>query len=280
MKIGVSTVLFVFPFTNKEIQLFESLKDWGYDSVELLICNTSDIDPIFIKKELDKHGLACSSVCGAMNPYRDLRGSSESQKNGVKFLCDLLDMMVELNCPLLGGPMYSYVGKKSLRTPEQKIEEWDLVRYNLKKVVEHAEKLGKRISIEPINRWETDFMTTIAEGLQMIKDVESPALGVHLDTHHANIEEKSIEQAILMAGKHLTHIHASACDRGTVGSDHMDWGEINRTLQAIDYQGDVVIESLSPDIIPIAAGACLWRPTESTQDMAVSGLKHLRKTLT
>jgi D-psicose/D-tagatose/L-ribulose 3-epimerase len=151
---------------------------------------------------------------------------------------------------------------------------------NLKTVAQYAEKLGKMVCIEPLNRFETDFINTIEQGLQMIHDVNSPALKLHLDTFHANIEEKSIDQAILQAGKHLAHIHACGCDRGTPGNDHIDWKRIGKALKTIRYQGDIVIESVTLDVPTIARSAAIWRRMEPTRDeIAFKGLKFLKNTL-
>ena len=76
--------------------------------MELLIEDPRHIDAALVKKELGRHELVCSSVSAAMNPGRDLRGSAASQRNGVKYLCPLIDEMVTLEARVLGGPIYSH----------------------------------------------------------------------------------------------------------------------------------------------------------------------------
>jgi D-psicose/D-tagatose/L-ribulose 3-epimerase len=280
MNFSINTVLFVSPFTNRNTDLFPIFKKWGFDKVELLVENPGDIDPAYIKRELDRHGLTCGSVCGAMNPDRNLRGSLQSQRNGVKFLCKLLDQMSELDCPILGGPVYSYAGRAEAVAPADYRKQWKSVVNNLKVVAKHAEKLGKRVCLEPLNRFETDFINTTEQGLKMIRDVKSPALKLHLDTFHANIEEKSLAQAILNAGQYLAHMHVCGSDRGTPGNDHIDWEAIGRALKKIRYTGDIVIESVTLDVPRIAKCAAIWRRMEPTRDeIAVQGLKFLKKAL-
>jgi len=158
MSFSINTVLFVSPFTNTNTKLFKQFKKWGYDAVELLIEDPAHIDPAFVKKELEKQGLLCGSVSAAMNPDRDLRGSLESQRNGVKYLCSLLDQMVTLNCPVLGGPIYSYVGRAEPVAPADYRKQWKSVVRNLKTVAKYAEQRGKLVCLEPLNRFETDFI--------------------------------------------------------------------------------------------------------------------------
>ncbi len=280
MRFSINTVLFVSPFTNKDTRLFKQFKRWGFDAVELLIEAPSHIDPAFVKSELDKQGLACGSVCAAMNKDRDLRGSRKSQSNGVDYLCSLLDQMQILDCPVLGGPVYSYVGRADAVAPAEYQRQWKAVVKNLKIVTRYAKSLGKTICLEPLNRFETDFINTFDQGLKMIRDVNSPALKLHLDTFHANIEEKHQDEAIRRAGKHLGHIHACGADRGTPGNDHLDWKRIAAALKAIGYQGDVSIESVTLDVPRIAGSAAIWRRMEKTRDeIAVNGLKFLKRTL-
>lgn len=280
MRFSINTVLFVSPFTNKDTRLFRQFKKWGFDAVELLIEDPAHIDPVFVRHELDRHHLACGSVAAAINPGRDLRGSAASQRHGVNYLCSLIDQMVTLDARVLGGPVYSYLGRAEAFTSTERKRQWKAVVDNLKIVTRYADERGKLVCVEPLNRFETDFLNTIEQGLKLIADVGSPALKLHLDTFHANIEEKYQDLAIRRAGKYLGHIHACGADRGTPGNDHIDWKQIAAALKSVGYQGDMVIESVTLDVPRIARSAGIWRRMEKTRDeIAFNGLKFLKKTL-
>jgi D-psicose/D-tagatose/L-ribulose 3-epimerase len=281
MKFSINSVLFVSPFTNADTRLFAKFKKWGFDAVELLIEDPAHIAPAEVKCDLDKIGLACGSVAAAINPGRDLRGNAASQRNGVKYLCQLIDQMVTLDAQVLGGPVYSYVGRAKTYSAAERKRHWQSVVKNLKTVSNYAAARGKFVCVEPLNRFETDFLNTIDQGLKLIAEVGSPALKLHLDTFHANIEEKHQGEAIRRAGKYLGHIHACGCDRGTPGKDHIDWKSIAAALKAIKYDGDIALESVTLDVPRIARSAGIWRRMEKTRDeIARDGLKFLRKTLT
>jgi D-psicose/D-tagatose/L-ribulose 3-epimerase len=110
--------------------------------------------------------------------------------------------------------------------------------------------------------------------------VGSPALKIQLDTFHMNIEEKNQAEAVRKAGKHLAHVHACGCDRGTPGNDHIDWKGIAKALRDIGYQGDIVIEGFATNVKLIARAAAIWRQIEPTQqEIAVKGLKFLQRIL-
>jgi D-psicose/D-tagatose/L-ribulose 3-epimerase len=280
MKFSINTVLFVFPFTNASTRLFSRFSKWGYDAVELLIADPAHIRPEYVRDRLHRQGLVCGSIAAAINPQRDLRGNSSSQRNGVAYLCALIDQLTTLGGRVLAGPLYSYVGRAEAYSSAEKKRQWKAVVNNLKHVAAYAAQNGKVVCIEPLNRFETDFLNTVEQGLKLIEDVGNPALKLHLDTFHANIEEKHLDKAVRTAGKHLGHIHACACDRGTPGNDHIDWKALGRALKSIRYNGDIVLESVSLDVPSIARSAAIWRRMEPTRDeIARDGVRYLRKTL-
>ncbi|RME94482.1 MAG: sugar phosphate isomerase/epimerase [Verrucomicrobia bacterium] len=280
MRIGVNAFLFSFPFTNEGTVWFKTFKRWGFDCVEIPVDNPDGIDPEYVRAELDKAGLPCATVCGMFGLDRDLRGDAQAQKNSIDYLKKCIDYAVILGAHSVIGPVYSAVGRVGGAPPKERARQWKLVVRNLKKVCRYAEKKGIRICLEPLNRFETDFINTCEQGLQMIKDVGSPALKLHLDTFHMNIEEKFQPKAIRKAGRHLGHLHACGCDRGTPGKDHIDWPGIGAALKAIRYDGDVVIESFSHEMEMIATAAAIWRPIEKSPEvLARGGLRFLRKAL-
>jgi len=280
MRFGINTFLFTSPFTNESTKLFPKFKRWGFKSIEIPIEDPSHIDPAHVKRELDKHGLVCGTACACVGPDRDLRGTPEQQKTGLDYMMKVLDQIVVLDCPSMIGPVYSAVGRADAVPPAEYKQQWKTVVKNLKTICRYAEKRGRQICMEPLNRFETDFINTCDQALKMVKDVGSPALKIHLDTFHMNIEEKNQGDAIRRAGKLLGHLHACGCDRGTPGNDHIDWKSIAKALKEVGYDGDIVIESFTTDVKVIARAAAIWRQIEPTRDeIAVKGLKFLQRIL-
>ncbi len=280
MRLGINTFLFTSPFTNESTKLFKTFKRWGFQSIEIPIEDPAHIDPAHVKRELDKHGLVCGSVCACMGSDRDLRGTPEQQQTGLAYLMKVIDHMVVLDCPSLVGPVYSAVGRADAVPPDESKQQWATVAKHLKTLCAHAKAQGRQVCLEPLNRFETDFINTCDQGLKMLKAVGSPALKLHLDTFHMNIEEKCQADAIRKAGKNLGHFHACGSDRGTPGNDHIDWKPIAKALKEIRYNGDVAIESFTTDVKVIARAAAIWRKIEPNRnDIAVKGLEFLKRTL-
>jgi D-psicose/D-tagatose/L-ribulose 3-epimerase len=280
MRFGINTFLFTSPFTTRSTKLFGKFKNWGFDTVEIAIEDPAHIDPKRVKAELEKAGIACGSSCACLGPDRDLRGNDKQQKNALKYMTAILDQMVVLDCPTLIGPVYSSVGRADAVPDRERKQQWRTVVKNLKTLCQYANDRGRKIAMEPLNRFETDFINTCDQALEMVAAVNSPALLLHLDTFHMNIEEKNQAAAIRKVGKKLGHFHACGSDRGTPGNDHIDWKGIAAALLEVGYDKDVVIESFTKDVKVIARAAAIWRQMEPTRDeIAVKGLQFLRSTL-
>jgi D-psicose/D-tagatose/L-ribulose 3-epimerase len=278
MKFGINTFLFTSPFTNRSTRWFSQFKRWGFDGVEVAVEDPADFDAPHVRRELDRHGLSCTSVCACFPPSRDLRGTRSQQRATVRYVRQLFDIADTLGTPLIIGPLYSATGRADAVPASEYRAQWKTVVSHLRPLCQDAERRGKIICMEPLNRFETDFLNTVDQGLKMIADVKSPALKLLLDTFHMNIEEKDPAAAIRKAGKHVGHFHASASDRGTPGNDHFDWASTARALKSIGYRGPVVIESFTTDVKVIARAAAIWRQIEpSRDDIARKGVAFLKK---
>ncbi len=278
MRFGLNTFLYASPFTNESVKLFPKLKKWGFETVEIPVEALEHIDPARVKAAADKAGIAIGTICACMGPGRDFRGSAADQKTATHYVRGLIDQAAAMGCPSVIGPIYSVVGMADAHDDAEKKTQFDLVVKNLKPLAKYAEQKGVTLCIEPLNRFETDFLNTCDQGLKLVKAVGSKAVKLHLDTFHMNIEEKNQADAILKADKHLGHFHACGCDRGTPGGDHIDWKPIVAALKKIGYDGDVVIESFTTDVKVIARAAAIWRKMEPKRDdIAVKGLANMKK---
>jgi len=98
---------------------------------------------------------------------------------------------------------------------------------------------GVRFALEPLNRYETDLIHTVEEGLALIERVGAANFGLLLDTFHMNIEEPSLEESIRLAGRHIFHFHVADSNRWYPGAGHLDFVRILSTLRDIGYTGYV-----------------------------------------
>ncbi|HAX17302.1 MAG TPA: xylose isomerase [Actinobacteria bacterium] len=280
MKFGINTLLYAGTFQDEHVKnLFGKFAEMGFDGVEIALEKKGDIDYKKTLKAFNDNGLVCSSICGLFGENRDIRGpEKEKIEGGFSYIKDCFEACAELECHLFTGPVYSAVGRASLVPEDQKKIEWNRVVENLGKVCEMAEKYGIYVALEPLNRFETDFINVCKDAVRMIKDVGSKMLKIHLDTFHMSVEEKSSAMAILDAGKDLLYMfHASENDRGAAGTGQVHWKACADALKRINYEGWVVIESFTPENKMIAKAASIWRQTEENAFvLAEKGLGFLK----
>ena len=86
--------------------------------------------------------------------------------------------------------------------------------------------------VEPLNRFETDILSTTGQAVRPIDAVASPAVGLLLDTFHMHMEEGDAVAAIPSAGDRLVHFQANENRRGILGTGTTDW-PAKRALDAV-----------------------------------------------
>jgi D-psicose/D-tagatose/L-ribulose 3-epimerase len=275
--IGANTWIWTSPLSDERLaSLAPHVRRLGFDVIELPVESVGDWDPGRAAELLAEQRLG-ASICSAMPPGRDLLTDAEEVAATQDFLRRCIDSAERIGAQVVGGPLYSAVGRTWHLEPDERPATIERLTEALRPVVDYAGERGVKLALEPLNRYETSLITTVEQGLEVVEAVGSPALGLLLDTYHMNIEEKGTADAIRMAGRHLFHVHASASDRGAPGADHVDWPSVAAALTEVAYEGVLCIEAFTPYEPAIADAAHIWRPVASTQDeLAREGLRFLR----
>jgi len=282
MKFGVNSFVWISPLTTAAVrELAPRVNQMGFEIFELSCENPELLDRKAVKTELVKNGLA-PIVCGAFGPDRNICSEDHYNRvNAKAYIRWLVDTASELGSEVVCGPMYSAVGKDHIEDPEGRRQEWLRAVSGIHEMAEYAQDQGVKLAIEPLNRFETDLINIVSQGLEFINDVDMNNLGFHLDTFHMHLEEKNSADAIRLAGNKIFHFHACENDRGVPGTGQVHWQEIARALKDTGYNGPVVIESFTSQVKEIARAVCIWREIAPSQDaIAIQGLKFLQTLLT
>ena len=282
MKFGVNTFVWVSPLATAAIaDLAPKAKDMGFDLLELSCEKPDLIDVRGVRQKLHSVDLD-AIVCGAWGPDRNISSEdaavAAASKTYIRWLIDAAEI---LESPTVCGPMYSGVGKAHLEDAAARKAEWDRAVLGVREMAEYAAPKGVRLALEPLNRFETDMINVVLQGLDFIEQVGMDNVGLHLDTFHMHLEEKNSAAAIRRASGHIFHFHACENDRGVPGAGQVRWMEIAAALKEVEYQGPVVIESFTSEVKEIARAVCIWREIAPSQDaIAADGLKFLKSILT
>lgn len=279
MKVGINTCLWHWPFNWERVDLFKKIEDIGYDAVEMTIEDRSKKNLKIIRESLKKTHLECI-ICSSFLEGNLISEDKKNVQKGKKYVMESIDLCEYLGADILVGPVYgSLVNEAFLNTEVKNRAKRQCIEL-LKGIGQYALDKRIRIAVEPLNRYETNFLNTAEEGLELISEVNLENIGLLLDTYHMGIEEKNPNLAVLNAGKHLFHIHAPENDRGTPGTGNVDWSGMSESLKKIEFNGFVVMESGSPKAEEVAKCGGFWRVYDYPQDeMAVEGYKFLRNIL-
>ena len=107
----------------------------------------------------------------------------------------------------------------------------------LNQLGEHAGQQGVPLIYEPLNRYETNLATTMAQGVELLQPLTTDNVVLLADLFHMNIEEADIAQGLRDGGRSIGHVHFVDSNRPAAGRGHMDYGPIAEALADIGYDG-------------------------------------------
>jgi len=214
------------------------IANWGYDGVELAIRDPALVDADELEKVVLAHGLTVPAI-GTGQAWGEERLSFTSDDPAVRIAAierikSHIPLAARFNAIIILGLIRGVTPKgqthaQSMRYLVESLQECSAM----------ASLQCVRFALEPLNRYETDLIQTVADGLALIKQVGADNIGLLLDTFHMNIEEPLIEDSIRTCGDRIFHFHVADSNRWYPGAGHLDFKSILNILFATGYQGYV-----------------------------------------
>jgi D-psicose/D-tagatose/L-ribulose 3-epimerase len=275
MKFGMNLLLWTDHLHDGLMPVLEELKRIGYDGVEVPVFELDEALYARWAKRLDELGFERTAVTIRGENDNPISSDARIRTAGVDATKRALDCSQALGAKILCGPTHSAIGVFSGRGPTE--DEWKWGAQSMRQVAEHAEAAGVTLAVEYLNRFETYFLTCAADTARFVNEVDHPSCRMMYDTFHANIEEKSLRDAIRAAAPYLALVHISENDRGTPGSGHVDWRTTFDTLGEINYDGWLVVEAFGLALPAIAAATKIWRRMyDSEEQLARDALAFMK----
>ncbi len=218
----------------------------GYDGVELP-GEPGQWPPEEVRSLLPRHGLqplGLTASCMVPQTRRDLAHPDPAiRDDAVRYVVGCLEFAAEVGAPLV---QMLPSGETRLSPVASREDEWAWSVEGMRRAAREAERLGVRVCIEPLNRYEAYLVTTAEEALAYLDAVDSPWVGMTLDVFHANLEEPDIAKSILVVEPRLFHVHVADTNRRGLGRGHLDMTAVAAALHEIKYAGAIVVEVVPP----------------------------------
>ena len=225
-------------FSGSLAQNIADIAAMGYDGVELAIRDPKLVDVDALEALTREHGLRVPAI-GTGQAWGEEKLSftdpDESvRRAAVERIKSHIPLAARFNAVIIIGLVRGII--KPGITHEQGMA-W--VCEALQECSAAAKPFGVRLALEPINRYETTLVNSVAQGMALIDQVGADNFGLLLDTFHMNIEEPDILQSISTCGDRIFHFHVADSNRWYPGAGHLDFSGILSRLQSTGYDGFV-----------------------------------------
>lgn len=275
-KIGFNLLVWSGGLPDSFIPVTEKLKGIGYDGIE---CFMEERDKAVYKKfgdHLRNIGLEATCVLGVGPDENPISDSKAIREKAIARLKEAIDCAHAVDSKIICGPFHSaFATFTNRRPPEEQEYAWSAEV--LHAAGEYAAQANIVLAVEALNRFECYLCNTMDQLTELVNRASHPNVKAMFDTHHANIEEKKLAEAIKKVAPVLAHVHISENDRGTPGDGHVPWDETFSALASIRYKGWLTIEAFTRNDPDFANAINVWREYSKPWDMAEQGLKLIKE---
>lgn len=137
-----------------------------------------------------------------------------------------------------------HIGRFRGNIPEgvQAADGWRWMKDAFLQAAEYGQPKGVRILLEPQCRFNGNNLLSVLDGIEFVKGLNHPNVGIAADTFHMNIEDPSLPASIMAAKGYLTHMHFGDSNRWYPGAGHLNFREVLEALRLIGYDGFITME--------------------------------------
>jgi sugar phosphate isomerase/epimerase len=215
----------------------------GYDGVELSLRTAGDVEVSRLQARLTALNLQVYGIATGQTYYNDgfslFSAVAEEREQAVQRIKALINLASELGAMvIIGGVRGKIAANEAYRTV------FAQGRVAIREIARAGRKKAVMLLIEPVNRYETNVINTLAQGMELIDELGFDNLKILADTFHMNLEEVSLTDALRQARNYLGYVHCADSNRLAPGWGHLDFTSIFRTLKGIGYNGLLGIEVL------------------------------------
>ena len=215
----------------------------GFDAVELFATPSDLPEPEGLRRLLDQHGLRLAALGSGSLWVRHRLTLTDEDSHRREQARQLVRALIEYGGPF-GAPVI--IGSMQGRWTERVDRDTAMgyLREALDELAEQATQQGVPLIFEPLNRYETNLVNTVADGIRLLEGLRAGNVRLLADLFHMNIEEADLGAALRAGGSRIGHVHFADSNRRPVGCGHLDLAPIVSALREIKYDGYASAEAL------------------------------------
>lgn len=249
IKLGVSlspnkSVFGPLLFAGQLQKGLEKAQENGFHVVELSLRDPAEINIAELQKHLSDHKLNLAAIATGQSCLHDSMCLASPDMEKVKAAVNRLEGHIKLASQfdaavIIGGIRGKFSGNPSEMTAQR--------NRAISAVCACAEKAAKhnvQLLIEPINRYETNFINSAEEGISFIEETGAPEIKLLLDTFHMNLEEVDLAETFKTYSDRIGYIHFADSNRRAPGWGHIPFHQLLSTLVNVNYSGVITAEVL------------------------------------
>ncbi len=223
--------------------------EMGYHGVELALKSAGEVSFKELSRWLGKRNMAVSCISTGQ-VYASLGLSlihpdSSIREKAVEVFGDLIRLAGDLGAAVNIGRARGCIAPLQTREDAEA-----LFMASMEPLCKMAVSYGVPLIIEPVNRYEMNFINTLDEGARLIERLSanlglySNGLGLMPDTFHMNIEEAHMGESLYRNAPQIKYLHLADSNRHAPGQGHLDFKEVFSSLEKAGYKGWASIEIL------------------------------------
>jgi sugar phosphate isomerase/epimerase len=234
-----------FVFWDDLAKSARDAKRLGFDALEVFPRSAAEIPTTELRRVLAAEGLKLAALgTGAGWVVHKLRltdPDADVRRRAVEFIAGIARVAGEFGAAVIIGSMQ---GRIEPGVPREQGLEW--LCEGVAEIARAAESGGGVVLLEPLNRYETNVLTSVAESAALVRKMAVGNVKLLCDLFHMNIEEADLAASLTAAAETVGHIHFADSNRRAIGYGHLDVPPVIAALRGIGYSG-----YLSAEVFPL-----------------------------
>lgn len=221
----------------------------GFHGIELALRRADELNTRRLTELLDENNLEVSCISTGQ-VYADggltmTHERPEKRREVGTIFREFIDLAADFGCLVNIGRVRGPLDGR----PREQVEE--LFAAVTRELCDYALTKNVTLILEPVNRYETDFINSVEEGVALMQLVDRPNLLLMPDVFHMNIEDRAIGPELARHIAYVRYIHVADSNRLAPGQGHLDFPALFTDLFRAGYDGWLSAELLpipSPDV--------------------------------